>query len=268
MVVLLASLLGGCFPWTAALLCQPGLFATVWRKRQTDSKLSRFVLFCLCWALAILILFGCLKTKLPTYILPAVTPLSVIAAIQLKLVRRWRKRLVLLILALLFTATAASVFVASGRLHGYLHDLIQSHALYLIAATIFSLIAVAFSIRQKIEYAVFALIAAALIATATVPHGMIAFYEDRQKGFDQLTFMVKNASANLAILIAEEPSAPYILHKRVPRLETPTDAKEYLATTAAPHWLLVPKECLQDLTWFSKAQLKGQYRKWLLYEVQ
>ncbi len=71
-------LLGGFFPWSFFLLIAGWNRLRRWRELRQQA--SRPVLFLLCWAAWIFVFFTVSHSKLPTYFLPAIIPLSVLTA--------------------------------------------------------------------------------------------------------------------------------------------------------------------------------------------
>jgi 4-amino-4-deoxy-L-arabinose transferase-like glycosyltransferase len=69
--------LGGFFPWSLFLLLVGWNRLRRWRELKQEA--GRPVLFLLCWAAWVFALFSISHSKLPTYFLPAIVPLSILA---------------------------------------------------------------------------------------------------------------------------------------------------------------------------------------------
>ena len=72
----LPVLLGGFFPWSLFLLMAAWNYARRWRELRQDA--ARPLVFLLCWAAWVVAFFTVSHSKLPTYFLPAIVPLSIV----------------------------------------------------------------------------------------------------------------------------------------------------------------------------------------------
>jgi len=70
--------LGGFFPWSLFLLLAGWNRLRRWRELKQET--GRPILFLLCWAAWVLLFFSTSHSKLPTYFLPAIVPLSILMA--------------------------------------------------------------------------------------------------------------------------------------------------------------------------------------------
>jgi len=68
--------LGGFFPWSLFLLMAGWNRVRRWRELRQEA--ARPMLFLLCWAAWVFVFFSISRSKLPTYFLPAVVPLSIL----------------------------------------------------------------------------------------------------------------------------------------------------------------------------------------------
>ena len=75
-VYYLPVFLGGVFPWSLFLLLAGWNRLRHWRELKQEA--GRPILFLLCWAAWVFVLFSLSHSKLPTYFLPAVVPLSIL----------------------------------------------------------------------------------------------------------------------------------------------------------------------------------------------
>lgn len=261
---------GGFFPWCILTVSVPKLFQKVLKPSGDMGTSPRRDLFrlSLCWFSVVLVLFSVIKTKLPTYILPAAPAFAILIAVQLDvLARRSQKHLVAVsVLSLVALIVACSV---QFLLPSYLRTIVSHNvvvAVLVIAVVCCSLVALRL---RRTGIAVLSLLAAMSTACAVfVPHGLRALHDYRQPGFNALVMMAKAANANVAILSAEEPMMPYILHKPVSRIRSSDEARTFLLKGIGPRYLLVPGEMRARLDWFpSGNRFIANNGKWFLYEV-
>jgi hypothetical protein len=71
--------LGGFFPWSLSLLLAGWHRLRRWRELRQE--MGRPILFLLCWAAWVFVFFSLSHSKLPTYFLPAVVPLSILVGL-------------------------------------------------------------------------------------------------------------------------------------------------------------------------------------------
>jgi len=71
--------LGGFFPWSFFLLLAGWNRLRRWRELKQEAK--RPILFLLCWAVWVFVFFSTSHSKLPTYFLPAIVPLSILVGL-------------------------------------------------------------------------------------------------------------------------------------------------------------------------------------------
>ncbi len=260
---------GGLFPWSLYLFSAPGLPAHLWRRRHTGSERDRLLLLSASWALAVLGLFGAIKTKLPTYILPALPAVAILVGMQLDMVARSAKFRRLLLISVPVFSGAVAVFVLKTRLHGYLRAVLTDNALLILAIAGILGAHCLLLLGTRQTPSVVALLAGALLACGTfVPLGLSAFHKEKQAGFDQLVLRSKASNVHVAILMAEQPSMAYVLHRPVPRLMTREDVQDYLRSPGKPHWLVVPRGVLNKLEWCGALpRLLETSGKWSLFSL-
>lgn len=262
---------GGFFPWCLFSLATPGLFKkTIDKKRCEPSTYRRLFRFCLFWFSCMMIMFSIIKTKLPTYILPALPAFAILAAMQLELIGKTGKIRKLVPASLLVTIAFVVGLAIQPALKGYVREII-SHNLWIIAPVTAVLGGnwLAIKYRKTVVYACSMLLVSLLVSAIMVPIGLKTFYKARQTGFNELAARARNANASVAMIFAEEPSIPWTTHKPVSRLHSQEDALKYLKEKPAPHYVFAQTAVLGRMSWFP-----GEHRqiaesgKWHLYFVQ
>ncbi len=263
--------LGGFFPWSLFSVAAPGFFINSFKRRfNARNSFTRFANLNLVFFVIVIALFSIIKTKLPTYILPALPAFSILVAMQIYLLARTKKLQVLYLpVGILLLGLIAGVFV-QGLLKGYVRE-IFSQNLWIFAPLFILILLSGFALSRKRQY-IFAgaLLAMSLLSCALlVPRGLQIFYRERQMEFNRLVLAAKNANASIAMVFAEEPSVPWLTHKPVSRLMNREDARAYLQNTPGPHYVLVQPALLGRLDWFdgSPKLMIDSSRKWHLYEI-
>ena len=291
--------LGGLFPWSLLLILMAiaplGAFAKNLAKKsvrleqiEQNKKLienrehlshrTAYLFFMAIWAVFVLVLFSAIKTKLPTYILPALPPIAVlIAAAMAKLEGESREQnkkssKILIASALLIIATTIGAFCAGSSAHGWVQVFLTDSRATLAGAFAAALYYLYLAIRNQRKQALAVLTGLTIALTALlVPKANIAFYKERQQPFEELIWRIEAAHADIATVVVEAPSLSYFLHRRVEALRDPAEADKYLASGTKPHWLLVPREVMESLKWFkTEPQLiaKTKNGKWSLYSLE
>lgn len=269
---------GGFFPWCLFTVAVPVFFRkafaagcpSVRGRSATDEAAAHTDMFrlCLSWFLVVMCLFTAIKTKLPTYILPAAPAFAILVSMQLQVLMRRSGKLLLAAEMVCLLAFLVAVCV-QPLLPAYLKSFIFTN--WWAALLVFGAVgaSIVFQLKRKSCVAISCLCAALTIACAVfVPKGLRAFHDQRQVGFNSLVGIARDANATVAILSAEEPMMPYILHKPVFRLQSGEAASDFLAAGTAPHYLLVPKEMIARLDWFPGGnRFVAAKGKWHLYEV-
>lgn len=268
----------GLFPWCLLFLSAPGILKSAWKKRTNPTagewtvsahKTSDFIRLCICWFAMVMLLFTAIKTKLPTYILPAIPAFSILTAVQLR--QFFKQSLV----RKLFPSILISLVVVLGLtvtplfLKGYLKDIATTSSAVLGPLALVISIYWSGLVQGKVSRSIWALCLCAAIACGfLVPNGLKQFYRARQVGFSNLIFKVKDANASIAMVSAEEPSIPWILHKPVSRLMSGDDARSYMEKQPAPHFVLIPEEMLARRDWFPEGcTFVAKDRKWNLFSI-
>ena len=230
---------------------------------------ASFVRLCTIWFLTVITLFSAIKTKLPTYILPAIPAFAILVAVQLQHFFRLSLKRKLLPAILITLVVTVGISIAPLVLKGYVKQIATS-SMWLLGP-IALILSVFWSglVQGKSRRTIVALAACAMLACGiVVPKGLKVFYQERQIGFSNLVLKAKEANASIAMISAEEPSVPWLTHKPVSRLMSEDDAKDFMAKKPGPHYVLIPGEMIARLDWFPNgATFVAQTRKWHLYTI-
>lgn len=262
---------GGFFPWCLFSLAAPGLFRkTIQKKNDEPSRFRRLARLSLILFLLVMGMFSAIKTKLPTYILPALPAFAILVAMQLQVLARLGKLKSLFVPTGLITiAFVVALAIHRAVLKGYVRDIFTEN-IWIVAPISISLAALWFGlIKRKAQVFIPALLAIALSCCAImVPRGLQTFYKAKQVPFNKLACRARDDKASVAMVFAEEPSVPWFTHKPVSRLMGEKDAARFLKETPAPHYVLVQTAGLPRLDWFKRAHhLVAEEGKWHLYQV-
>lgn len=262
---------GGFFPWCLYSITAVGLFKkSLEQKLAETSRYRQLLRLCFFWFATVIVLFSAIKTKLPTYILPCLPPFAILIAMQLQVLARSGKKLVLIIPTALLSLAMPVAVLITPSLKTYIKPLLIEHA-WLLAPLALSLAFCWFSlVKKQINKYVTGLILMALLACGTmVPHGLQSFYREKQIGFGKLVSRAKEDNASVAMIFAEEPSVPWTIHKPVSRLQNSRDAEKFLLTKEKPHYVLVQAAILPRLDWFKNSvpRVLLQEGKWYLIDV-
>ncbi len=294
----------GLFPWSLLSLSAPGIFKCAWKgfapfKKAANGSAGQptsngsadfqsasnaakrvearplhntaaFIRLCTTWFITVITLFSIIKTKLPTYILPAIPAFAMLVAIQLPYFFRLSLKRKVVPAVLISLVITVGITISPLVLKGYIKEIATS-SMWLIGP-IALLLSVFWSglVQKRTRRTTVALSACAMLACGiVVPKGLKVFYKERQVGFSELVLTAKEANASIAMISAEEPSVPWLTHKPVSRLMSDVDAKEFLAKRPAPHYVLIPREMLPRLDWFPAGSTYiAESRKWHLYSVK
>jgi 4-amino-4-deoxy-L-arabinose transferase-like glycosyltransferase len=281
--------LGGLFPWSLLTILaaiavlmkfteNKASVVNLIKNREQLSERTAYLFFMAIWAVFVLVLFSAIKTKLPTYILPGLPPIAVLVAALLAYfetpdqIGSEKPSKVLVTSAAIICATTIGAYIAGNSGHGWVKLFLVEARPVLIGALIASLYYLFLAVRNKREQALAVLTGLTVGLTALlVPMANIAFYNERQKPFEELIQRIQGAQADIATVVVEAPSLSYFLHRRVEALRDPNEAKKYLEGGKKPHWLLVPREVMESLKWFDsepKLIAKTKNGKWSLYSLE
>lgn len=266
---------GGLFPFNLFLLATPLFNKRYFKQRLKLSSSQSFLLLQAVWAVFVLVLFSAIKTKLPTYILPAMAPLAILFAHATALILRKGKPRTMLLPAGIIAAATIGGLIASFKVSGWAGLLLQQAQplLYTLVAT--SAVILFFVLKGKMKAAVITIYTLALVSVAiAVPMAHIAFFEDRQKPVDALTAIVVKEGGSLGTIVRQEPSFSYFTHKHVPYITSAEEARKFIENRPKPHWVLAPIELLPRIDWFydptkgdAAPEVVGKTRKWTLFKL-
>jgi 4-amino-4-deoxy-L-arabinose transferase-like glycosyltransferase len=241
----------------------------IWQQRHDLNERRDFIFFSWTWAILVLVLFSAIKTKLPTYILPAMPPLAIVVADRLSYLLRTKRGLHLLPSSILVLATMAGALYASFKSHGWVGRFLTDERLIIILALAAALAYLACLLMGKVKAGLTALLALSIAASGLlVPRAHIAFYKERQVPFEGLIRKIQQGNATVATVVVEAPSLSYYLHKHIPCLSKEAECRRYMAESTAPRMVLVPKELAKESRlWFDHLRLidKTPNGKWTLY---
>lgn len=261
---------GGFFPWWTMCLAAPGLFKRTLAERTDEtSTFRRLLRLSLFWFITVIALFSSIKTKLPTYILPALPAFAILVAMQLQVSATTVKLKRFIPSMILLTISLVVGLAASPSLKGYVKDIFLQN-IWIGAPLLVSLIFGWFAIvnNQFKQFVGSVLLCSLLSCGILVPRGLQVFYKARQVDFSRLVMKARDDKASISMVFAEEPSVPWITHKPVSRLMNQQDALNYLKSTPKPHYVLVQTAGVPRLSWFPGApKLIDEAQKWHLYSV-
>jgi 4-amino-4-deoxy-L-arabinose transferase-like glycosyltransferase len=267
---------GGLFPLNLLLFSRKKELREAFDKRLDKDTRSAMVLFSLVWAVLVLGLFGVLKTKLPTYILPAMPPLAVLTSVALFAWLRAESVKKMAPTGLLFVvAGSAGLVVPHLSKTSWVMVMLKEQWLLLgltiLTGVVYSLLL--YKNRAREAFGIL-LSAAAVGVGVCVPIGHRVFYNEVHRPFEAMIGQAIADRAQIATVVTEEPSISYFLHRHVPLITTPAEARAYLDTAEkigdvkAAHYLLVPAKCLKDMEWFPAGAVElSKIRKWTLFKL-
>lgn len=239
------------------------------KARLTLGPRSDFLFFNALWACFVLVLFSAIKTKLPTYILPAMPPLAILAAARASYIIRSKRGDLLLPAALLANATMIGALIASAKVHGWVGRFLVDQRPTIAAALAATIVFALLVCTRRLRAAVYVLLAMGIAAAALlVPMGHIAFYKERQEPFEALIRRIQDAHSPVATVLVEAPSLAYYLHHHIPALTKEEECRRYMNETSRPTMILVPREMEKESRmWFDNLTLieKTPNGKWTLY---
>lgn len=267
---------GGLAPWCLLPLFSGGLIRRAFTSQGIDGVKGMFRLS-LFWFVAIFAMFTCIKTKLPWYILPACPGFAIMAAIQVEyFARRLNKTAMLFVQSIALLALVVMFFV-QGKLHGAFTDIVTTYWPFAVMVCLLLVVGIAVLVAGQLQRSSSIRLASLFTAGAIlvgcavfIPGGLQSMYGHKQAGFNRLVSMTKVDDAHVAILMAEEPTMPYILHKPVLRLMDKESCRSFVSEAEGRRFVLIPKEMLFRLNWFKSASKKviAKEGKWSLYEFE
>lgn len=269
---------GGFAPWCVLPILS---FSTIRRAvlRPGISGLSGMLKLSLCWFVFVVGMFTSIKTKLPWYILPACPGFAIMIAIQIEyLVRAVKSRAILIMQGAGLVALVVA-FLVQNKFPSYAKGIVTTFWPVLVIILLWlvaSFLCLAF-VKKKISKPTNIRLAAISIVgimilgcSAFIPGSMRAMYNHKQVGFNRLVCLTRIDDSEVAIMMAEEPTMNYILHKPVHRLANSQECMSFTQLHSQHRFILVPKEMLPDLKWFQNTPLKllANEGKWSLFAVQ
>lgn len=269
---------GGFMPWSLMMVAQAYRLPRIWKTCETRTHSHNFIMYCLVWAAFELLLFSAIKTKLPTYILPAAPPLAILAAICASTVMRNQHKPLartVVILPLVMIATICGAIHWAATHDSYIAVMLQASHQTLIMGGAVAVPAIFLALVRKYSACFWTLAASiSILCGGLVPQGYRAMYEHRQKPFDALLKEIAADGGRLATVVREEPSTSYRLHKRVPCIHSHEDAVSFidsLGKDPGSIYILVPREVLDSAhSWFApeyRLQQRSRAGRWVLYTV-
>ncbi len=265
--------LGGLFPLSLVLFSHWGAFRTWVRGRKKISESAGFFFFSLLWATFVLLLFGCLKTKLATYILPAMPPLAILTSEIMAVWMRRKNVWALCPSAVIFALAGMGGFICSYALKPSWVRVFLVEQRPLLALTVAVAFLYLYFIWRNRARAAFALmLASAVIGVGIcVPQGHKVFYREVHMPFEAMILRAISDHAQLATVVTEEPSISYFLHRHIDLITTPAEAQKYMAEkgeSGSRHYLIVPAKCLKDMEWFPPgAKELAKIHRWSLFSL-
>ncbi|MBU6451122.1 MAG: glycosyltransferase family 39 protein [Cyanobacteria bacterium REEB67] len=268
---------GGLFPLNLILFSRYDAFVSAIKNRKASGdKPQALVFFALVWALLVLVLFGAIKTKLATYILPAMPPLAMLTAYSLFYWLKVGSAKKLAPSALFFIiAGIAGLVVPHVVKASWVMVMLREQSLLLILTIIVGIAYGLLLLKNKaIPAFALLLLSAAVGVGICVPVGHRVFYNEVHRPFEVMIEKVIADQAMIATVVTEEPSISYFLHRHIDVLNTPLEARAYLerrqlnGSQLAPHYVLVPQKCLKDMEWFPAGAVElSKIRKWTLFKL-
>lgn len=258
----------GFLPFSPVVICAPRAIVSAFKKPAVTGTRGMLLLATM-WSVLVLGMFCCIKTKLPTYILPAAPGLAILVAVQFDLMLRKGKLQALWIPVVITFATTLAAPFANNVFQRFGFSPLPEHVLVFSITSVFVGTAVLALWKRKAQVALLFLLTALMFSFGMiVPEAMKGYYEVKLAGFDALVAQAKGEGNEVAILMSEMPTMPYILHRPVHRLQTPEDVEEFLSVKAKKHYVIIPDEMLKRLDWFPGIQMKqvGRSGKWTLLQ--
>jgi 4-amino-4-deoxy-L-arabinose transferase-like glycosyltransferase len=241
-------MIGGFFPWWMPIAYAPGFVVKIWSRRGTASKMRQLALFSLIWSITILVLFSAIKTKLPTYILPACPPLAVLCAVAMAVICKSKRQT-----ALLLTSISAIAGVGMGLTSPFTNA--ANHAasacpklLFLsgISALFCGYLASSVMVLRKNSVSackIFVLTNFVSMALL-VPTAIHIYDVQHDKPYRALLLHCTAPTMALAQMMRDSPAANFYLKRSVPTLVTKEELTEFVQKQPGKHFLIVTDDVL------------------------
>jgi 4-amino-4-deoxy-L-arabinose transferase-like glycosyltransferase len=288
-------LIGSAFPWTVAALTAPRLWFSPWLAYLKQSFTKNFrkdshegsevgansryiplnvrcIAFGVSTALATVVFFSLLPTKLVTYLLPVMPPLALVAGYTLdKLLRSKAAKLSMTFLSCMTTlvggvATAVLVYSLNsgnfaflkGKAGLVLREMLVGDVLpraFLCGSFAVMLIggitAFVFVRTGKLKNAVIAFVSSAVLSVVVaVPSSIILSYQQKCRDMQQLVLYARARGISPVMLGRRNPSATFYLGSKVKFLGGPLDLQKLLREekeTNVRSYFLVQQVAFDDL---------------------
>jgi 4-amino-4-deoxy-L-arabinose transferase-like glycosyltransferase len=267
--------LGGLFPLSLVLFSSPGVLRKAIRQRKKISTPAGLSFFSLVWAGLVLLLFCSLRTKLATYILPAMPPMAILTSqVMTFWIEKGRIKALWPTAAIFILAGLGGMICSFVLKPSWVKIFLLEQQPLLILTVIVGFVYLFLLLKNKAQTAFALILASAVIGVGVcVPLGHKVFYREVHKPFEAMIMQAIADHAQLATVVTEEPSISYFLHRHVDVIKTPVEAQQYLRGKgdqgeSSHHYLIVPEKCLKDMEWFPpNAKELAKIHRWTLFSV-
>jgi 4-amino-4-deoxy-L-arabinose transferase-like glycosyltransferase len=268
--------LGGLFPLSLVLFSSPmGILRKAIRKRTRIGTPEGLAFFSLVWAGLVLLLFCSLRTKLATYILPAMPPMAILATLVMDYwVGKGRVKALWPTAAIFILAGLGGMICSFVLKPSWVKIFLVEQQPLLILTVIVGFVYLFLLLKNKAQPAFALILASAVIGVGVcVPLGHKVFYREVHKPFEAMIMQAIADHAQLATVVTEEPSISYFLHRHVDVIKTPVEAQQYLMEKgdqgeSSHHYLIVPEKCLKDMEWFPPNPKElAKIHRWTLFSL-
>lgn len=241
---------GGMLPWWPILLGGVPVFAGIWRRRHNASPGQRLALLCVCWSAFVIVGCSAIKTKLPTYVIPAWPPVAILSAMTLTLMMRKRQTAQIVIFSLFAALAMVGVMVSPMALENFRHAPALSK-IVLILGSVVLVSGMAFcgimTMRNRVRVGVAGALASSVLATTVlIPSGLHIFDLQHDKPFRLLLADCQHTDGTVAQFMRDAPSVDFYLRKRVPIFYTAAELHSFVTDTPGKHLLIVTDDVLQQ----------------------
>lgn len=248
----LPVILGGFFPWIVSLIWLPPMAAKAYKQRFQGSQRQKLLLFALVWAGSMFTVLSLLPTKLPTYCLPVLPPLAIVAAVCLGPHLRQRKALPFAVYAISMCAigvTALAIGTITGLASHY-----QAAILPIITGVAgFACVPVLLRRGQERQAILFSGFVTVILVAVLVPLFMIGWSQHKQADLQR---MISRACEDNASVIGYKvflPAYCFASGQKMVVVKSDQDLDKELMARPDPRYIFI---CTGDL----KSLKQGQYK--------